>query len=65
MAFNINENFIGSHPFDFQNLSLEIIVKFLNTLEQKKGMDIIKKQNAYDLKFHLLGTDEVREIIKN
>ena len=26
---------------------------------------IIKKQNAYDLKFHLLGTDQVREIIKN
>ena len=64
-VFNINENFIGSYPFDFQKLSLEIIVKFLNTLDSKKGMDIIKKQNAYDLKFHLLGTDEVREIIKN
>ena len=64
-VFKINENFIGSYPVDFQNLSLEIIVKFLNTLDTKNGMDIIKKQNAYDLKFHLLGTDEVREIIKN
>ena len=64
-VFNINENFIGSYPFDFQNLSLEIIVKFLNTLDRKNGMDIIKKQNAYDLRFHLLGTDQVREIIKN
>ncbi len=64
-VYNINENFIGSYPIDFQNLSLEIIVKFLNTLERNKGMDIIKKQNAFDLKFHLLGTDHVREIIKN
>ena len=64
-VFNINENFIGSYPFDFQKLSLEIIVKFLNTLDRKNGMDIIKKQNAYDLKFYLLGTEQVREIIKN
>jgi len=64
-VFNINENFIGSHPFDFQNLSLEIIIKFLNTLETKNGLNIMKKQNAYDLKFHILGTDQIREIIKN
>ena len=63
--FNINENFIGSYPFDFQNLSLEIIIKFLNSIESKKGLDITNKQNAYELNFHILGTDQIRKIIKN
>ena len=49
----------------FQKLSLEIIINFLNTLETKNGLDIIKKQNAYDLKFHILGAEQIREIIKN
>ena len=64
-VFKISENFIGSYPFDFQNLSLEIIVKFLNNLETKNGLNIFKKQNTYDLKFHILGNDQIREIIKN
>ena len=64
-VFNINENFIGSYPLAFQKLSLEIIINFLNTLETKNGLDIIKKQNAYDLKFHILGAEQIREIIKN
>ena len=64
-VFNINKNFIGSYPFDFQNLSLEIITKFLDSLETKNGMGIIQKQNAYNLKFHILGINQIREIIKN
>ena len=64
-VFNIHKNFIGSYPFDFQNLSLEIIIQFLNSLETKNGLDIIKKQTAYDLKFHILGTDQIRELIKD
>ena len=64
-VFNINENFIGTFPFDFQNLSLEIIVKFLNTLETKNSLEITKKQNAYNHKFYILGPDQIRKIIKN
>ena len=63
--FNINENFIGSYPFDFQNLSLDIIIQFLNSLETRKGLDIIKKQNAHNLKFHILGNDQIKEIMQN
>ncbi len=64
-VFNINKNFIGSYPFDFQKLSLEVIVKFLNSLEKENGLEIIKKQKAFDLKFHLLGKDEIRDLIEN
>ena len=64
-VFKINEKFIGSYPFDFQNLSLEVIINFLNSLKTKNGLDIIKKQKGYDLQFHILGTEDVKEIMKN
>ena len=64
-VFNINENFIGSHPYDFQNLSLKIILEFLNSVDTNNSLNVFKKQNAYNLKFHILGIDQIREIIKN
>ncbi len=61
-VFQIKENFIGEYPNDVQNLALEIIIQFLSALDKNKGLEIVKSQNAYNLKFHILDNKRVKEI---
>ena len=61
-VFKINEDFIGINPYKFQNLSLKIIIKFLNDLDKKEGLKIVHKQNIDNLKFHILGEKELNQI---
>ena len=61
-VFQIKENFIGQSPNDVQNLALEIIIQFLSDLDNNKGLEIVKNQNAHNLKFHILDNKRVKEI---
>ncbi len=64
-VFKIKENLIGINPYKFQNLSLKIIIKFLNDLEKKEGLKILQKQNIDNLNFHILGEKELKIIFSN
>ncbi len=63
-VFKINKNFIGVYPNDVQNLSIEIIIKFLDTLDRKRGL-LIEKRNTNNLNFHVLSKKELIEMQKN
>ena len=61
-VFKINETFIGHYPNDVQNLALEVIIQFLNDIDNKKGLKVVKNQDKYNLKFHILDNQRVRDI---
>ena len=63
--FKINDTFIGAYPNDVQDLTAKIVIKFLTGLEQKQGLDILKRQNSNNLNFHILSQKEVKEISEN
>ena len=63
--FRINKSFIGSNPNSVQNLSLKVIVEFLENLENKESIRIIKNQTDSNLDFHILDRKTLKEIIKN
>ena len=63
--YKINKSFIGSNPNSVQNLSLEVIVEFLENIKKNKGIKIIRKQKENDLIFHILDRKTLKEIIKN
>ena len=60
--FKINKSFIGSYPFDVQNLSLKIIVEFINGIEREEPIKVLKKQKERDLNYHILDRKEIKEI---
>ena len=64
-VFKINETFIGHYPNDVQNLALEVIIQFLNDIDNNKGLQIVKSQNKYNLKFHILDTQRVRDLSRS
>ena len=63
-VFKIQENLIGINPYKFQNLTLKIIIQFLNDLEKKEGLKLVQKQKIDNLNFHILRKKEL-EIISN
>lgn len=64
-VFKIQENFIGINPYKFQNLSLKIIIQFLNDLEKNKGLKLFGKQNIDNLNFQILGEKDLKSLLKN
>ena len=64
-VFKIQENLIGINPYKFQNLSLKIIIQFLNDLEKKEGLKIVQKQKIDNLNFHILSEKELKKIFNN
>ena len=64
-VFKIKESFIGVNPYKFQNLTLKIIIQFLNKLEKKEGLKFIQKQNIDNLNFQILGEKEIYQINDN
>ena len=63
--FKINKSFIGTNPNSVQNLSLKVIVEFLENLKNKESINIIKNQSEDNLDFHILDRKTLKEIIKN
>jgi len=63
--FKINKSFIGSNPYLVQNLSLKVIVEFLENLKNNEGIKIIKNQRESNLDFHILDRKTLKQVIKN
>ena len=63
--FKINKSFVGTNPNSVQNLSLKVIVEFLENLINKKSINIFKNQSENNLDFHILDRKTLKEIIKN
>ncbi len=63
--FKINKSFIGSNPNLVQNLSLKIIVEFLENIQKNESIKIIKNQTEGKLNFHVLDRSTLKEIIQN
>ena len=63
--FQINKSFIGSNPNSVQNLSLKVIVEFLENIKNNESIKIIKNQTENNLGFHILDRKTLKEIIKN
>ena len=63
--FKINKSFIGSNPNSVQNLSLKVIVEFLENIKNNKSIKIIKNQTDSNLGFHIFDRKTLKAIIKN
>ena len=63
--FKIDNSFIGSNPILVQNLSLKVIVEFLENLKNNESIKISKNQTESNLNFHILDRNTLKEIIKN
>ena len=63
--FKINKSFIGSNPYSVQNLSLSVIVEFLENIKTNKSIKIIKNQVENNLNFYILDRNTLKEISKN
>tara|TARA_A100000164_G_scaffold210225_1_gene186354 strand:- start:827 stop:2311 length:1485 start_codon:yes stop_codon:yes gene_type:complete len=63
--YKINKSFIGSNPRSVQNISLKVIVKFLENLKNKESIKIMKKQTERNLEYHILDRKILKKIIKN
>ena len=62
-VFNIKNNFVGINPYDFQNLSLEIIIKFLIDLDQKRGINTEDIKNIENLNFHIMNKKDLKNLL--
>ena len=63
--FKINKSFIGSNPNLVQNLSLKVIIEFLENIKENEIIKIMKNQRENNLDFHILDRKTLKEIIKN
>ena len=63
--FRINKSFVGSNPDLVQNLSLKVMVKFLENLKNNESIKIIKNQRERNLDFHLLDRKTLIQVFKN
>lgn len=63
--YRINKSLIGSNPNLVQNLSLKVIVEFLENLKNNEGIKIIKKQTDSNLDFHILDRQSLKNITEN
>ncbi len=63
--FKINKSFIGTNPISVQNLSLKVIIEFLESLKNKESIKIMKNQTENNLDFHIFDRKILKEIIKN
>ncbi len=63
--FKINKSLIGPNPNLVQNLSLKVIVEFLENLKNNKSIKIIKNQKERNLDYHILDRKTLKQVIKN
>ncbi len=62
--FKINKSFIGSNPNLVQNLSIKVIVEFLENLKNKESIKVIKNQRQNNLDFHILDRNNLKKLSK-
>ena len=63
--FKINKSFIGSNPNLVQNLSLKVIIEFLENMKKNESIKIMKNQTESNLDFHILDRKTLKNIINN
>ena len=63
--FKIKNTFIGSNPNSVQNLSLKVIVEFLENLVTNESIAITKNQTESNLNFHILDRKNIKGIIRD
>ncbi len=63
--FKINKSFIGSNPNAVQNLSLKVIIEFLENIIENESIKTMKNLTESNLDFHILDRKTIKEIIKN
>ena len=63
--FKIRKPFIGSHPNSVQDLSLKVIVEFLENIKKEESIKIIKNQNENNLNYYILDRKTLKEISNN
>ena len=63
--FKIKKPFVGSNPISVQDLSLRILVEFINNLNQEKSLKISTNQTEINLNYHILDRRIVTEISKD
>tara|TARA_B100000963_G_scaffold167227_1_gene145253 strand:- start:2803 stop:4365 length:1563 start_codon:yes stop_codon:yes gene_type:complete len=61
-VFKIKKDFVGINPYDFQKLSLSIIIEFLVKLDQQKALKITQENYLKNFKFYLFGEKEINQI---
>ena len=61
--FKIKKSFIGSNPKLVQNLSIKVIVEFLENLKNNESIEIIKNQRESNLDFHILDRKTLKKVI--
>jgi len=64
-VFKISKPFIGSNPSSVQDLSLKVIIKFLDNIKDKSELNVIKNQRENNLDFHILDRNNLKELSKN
>ncbi|KGF90652.1 MULTISPECIES: alpha/beta hydrolase [Prochlorococcus] len=64
-VFKISKSFIGSDPNLVQELSKELIVKFLKNIKDQEVPTVIKNQRDLGLDFHLLDLETIKKVSKN
>ena len=62
--FKINQSFIGSNPSSVQNLSLKVIVEFLEKININESIKIIKNQKEDNLDFYILDRKTLKKLSK-
>ena len=62
--FKIKKSFIGSNPKLVQNLSLKVIIEFLENIKKNESIKIMKNQTDGNLGFHILDRKTLKTIIK-
>ena len=63
--FKINKSYIGSDPYSVQNLSLKVIIEFLENIKENESIKLIKNQTENNLGFHILDRNTLKGILKN
>ncbi len=63
--FKIKKSLIGSNPNSVQNLSLKVMIDFLENIKNNEGIKIIKNQKEETLGFHILDKKTIKKLINN
>ncbi len=63
--FQLGEGLVGSYPLSVQGLLSSQVIRFLDSLEQKKKLPVSINGSTVNLKYHLLDYSNVENIVNN
>ena len=64
-VFKISEPFIGSNPISVQNISLKVIIEFLDRIKKNESLTTISNQRQINPDFHILDRETIDKISKD